>query len=190
MFESLYSTFIQFILHGRLYPDFSNCDWVFSIEFSFQLEFLIFISAWACFNIYASLMGWLFKILSLSFHSALCSCFLGHHSGFLQLSDHTPSLKDNNAINAAEVTEGCCFIDLVSLLSCEPHLPRGGRTNSDLSPPKPVINQGIPHRLAYSQFWWRHFSIKIPHYPQIGLCCVKLTKTNQDLLQCPMWDRE
>lgn len=39
---------------------------------------------------------------------------------------------------------GMLLIDLVSLLSCKPHLPRGGRTNSDLGPPKPVINQEIP----------------------------------------------
>lgn len=188
MFESLYSTFTQSILLGRLSPDFSKCSWVFQFNFhfslsfqsSFQLEFA---------SIFVFLLGWLFKILSLSFDSALCSCFIGHHSGFLQLSGRTPSLKDIKAITAAEVTEGCCLLTWSVCFPVNPTCPGVAESTVTWALPNQSLIKKFSHRLAYSQSWWRHFSIKISP-PQICLCCVKLTKTNQDLLQCPMCDRE
>lgn len=145
----------------------------------------IFISTGVHFSIYTSLLSLVFKsCIVVVISSALCSCFLGHHSGVLQLSGHTLSLREVRTINAPEAAEECSLPTWSVCFLVNPTCPGLA---------EPIVGWALPNQSLIKKFptdlptgvWMKTFLNEDPSLPRYVYVCVKLTKTNQDLPQGP-----
>ena len=88
--------------------------------------------------------------------------------------------------------EGAAAHGFLSLLfyAIQEHLPKGGSPPSELGTPTSFINQKFPHRLAYRQILWGHFSqLRVSFRHDSCLCQVdiRLTNTGPERLDQVTW---